>query len=771
MSQPFILKSLAFGIWALCASAALGQTTTFGYDAQGNLKTITDPLRNITTLGYDALNRPIRSTDPYAGITKTSYDALDQIRQIIDPRNLATSYGVNNLGDQISLSSPDTGNRSAQFDEAGNMTQKIDARGVTFNYTYDSLNRVTKQTWSGAGKTAQPAVPNEFIYDQGQFGIGHLTSMLDESGQTDFTYDIRGRMLTKVQTVLASKPKSFTVAFGYGTKGSETGQLTSLTYPSGNRIQLTYDIAGRVQSATLHDLNQVATSLVSNISYNDFININGWQWGNGSIYARTFDLDGRVTHYPLGDASAGGLARTVGYDAAGRIRTITHTGNGTGAQAPALFNQSFDYDNLNRLTQFTNSQLSQSFRYDANGNRTQVQQGAASYTHDIDPGSNKLLRATGPGIGRIFDYDAEGNIKSDGSLSFEFALNGRMRSVTGPVGTTSYWYNAIGQRVKKAGPSGIAGEDNTYYVYDNQGQILGEYDSNGAVIQETVYLDGMPVAVLKQEQGKTVPHYIYADHINTARVITRASDNVMVWRWDHADPFGVALPNETPAGATRFSYNLRFPGQVFDAESGFHYNYFRDYDPGTGRYLTSDPIGLKGGINTYGYVLGNPVSYTDPKGLFVPLAIPFLCAAGGCEVLGLGLAGGAIWWASQHPVHAPGSNYNSLSHDPVTGQPFSAMAGNDGDDDSRSRARPVPWPDRKKGTYSCACRANRDGRCPDNTSIGNQESAIGYGVGSSLSEAKKAAEKDAKDKLGAKSTHHIQCRCVGPNGDRIIPHG
>ncbi len=619
MSQAFILKSLAFGILGLCASMVMGETqnttTTFGYDAQGNLKTVTDPLRQSTTLGYDALNRPIRSTDPYAGVTKTSYDALDQIRQIIDPRNLGTQYGVDSLGDQTSLSSPDTGNRSAQFDVAGNMIQNVDARGVTSFYTYDSLNRMTKRVWFGVSKTAQPVVPNQYIYDQGEFGIGHLTSMIDETGQTNFAYDIRGRMLSKVQTVLASTPKSFTVAWSYGTTGSETGKMTSLTYPSGNRIQFTYDAAGRVQSATLHDVNRVATNLLSNISYNDFINVNGWQWGNGSVYARSFDLDGRVTYYPLGDANTGGLVRTVVYDAAGRIRAMTHTGNGTGAQAPALFDQTFEYDNLNRLTQFSSSQLTQGFRYDATGNRTQVQQGAASYAHDIDPASNKLQRATGPGTGRIFSYDAEGNIKSDGNLSFKFALTGRMRSVTGPTGTTSYWYNAIGQRVKKAGPSGIAGEDNTYYVYDNQGQILGEYDSNGGVIQETIYLDGMPVVVLKQEQGNAVPYYVYADHINTARVITRASDNVMVWRWDHADPFGVALPNENPAGAARFSYNLRFPGQVFDAESGFHYNYFRDYNPQTGRYLQSDPIGLKGGINTYAYVEGNPLSYVDIKGL------------------------------------------------------------------------------------------------------------------------------------------------------------
>ncbi len=89
----------------------------------------------------------------------------------------------------------------------------------------------------------------------------------------------------------------------------------------------------------------------------------------------------------------------------------------------------------------------------------------------------------------------------------------------------------------------------------------------------------------------------------------------VLWRWD-GEAFGDSLPNETVAGSLhKLVMPLRFPGQYYyDAESGLHYNYFRDYSPGAGRYVESDPIGLKGGLNTYSYV-GSPIGYVDPYGL------------------------------------------------------------------------------------------------------------------------------------------------------------
>jgi len=112
-------------------------------------------------------------------------------------------------------------------------------------------------------------------------------------------------------------------------------------------------------------------------------------------------------------------------------------------------------------------------------------------------------------------------------------------------------------------------------------------------------------------------YYIHADHLGTPRVITKSdATNAKVWEWSNSDAFGANLPNEDPNGTGKnFKYNNRFMGQYYDQETGTMYNYFRDYDPATGRYVQSDPIGLKGGKNTYSYVEGRPLSFADPYGL------------------------------------------------------------------------------------------------------------------------------------------------------------
>ena len=147
---------------------------------------------------------------------------------------------------------------------------------------------------------------------------------------------------------------------------------------------------------------------------------------------------------------------------------------------------------------------------------------------------------------------------------------------------------------------------------------------------------GYTVADALQLESASAPSQIddlHPDHLGTVRAITDTSQRV-VWRWD-STPFGDTLPKEDPDGdgdGQALRFNLRFPGQYFDTETGLHYNYFRDYDPATGRYVQSDPIGLRGGLNTYAYVGGNPVVSADPLGLILWKGT--MTSTGGAFVLG-----------------------------------------------------------------------------------------------------------------------------------------
>jgi RHS repeat-associated protein len=147
------------------------------------------------------------------------------------------------------------------------------------------------------------------------------------------------------------------------------------------------------------------------------------------------------------------------------------------------------------------------------------------------------------------------------------------------------------------------------YVYDDQGRLLGEYDSSSGYSQETVWFNNQPVATIING----VTYYVNADNIGAPRSIVRASDNVEMWRWD-SDPFGHSTPTAPNPSAGTITYNLRFPGQV--AGIGYYYlNGARDYNAVTGRYLEPDPSGLRGGPSRYAYAAGNPVSVIDPSGL------------------------------------------------------------------------------------------------------------------------------------------------------------
>ncbi len=160
------------------------------------------------------------------------------------------------------------------------------------------------------------------------------------------------------------------------------------------------------------------------------------------------------------------------------------------------------------------------------------------------------------------------------------------------------------------------------------GLLYGEYDASGSLVREYVYLNGEPIAQIDNVSSSDVLTYLHTDHLGTPRVASNTS-GASVWSWD-SDAFG----NGAPTGSQ--TVNLRFAGQYYDDESGLHYNWNRYYDPETGRYISSDPIGLSGGLNTFAYVSANPVMFTDPEGLKSVMCAP------GDDLCRMGIHGGNI---------------------------------------------------------------------------------------------------------------------------------
>ena len=183
----------------------------------------------------------------------------------------------------------------------------------------------------------------------------------------------------------------------------------------------------------------------------------------------------------------------------------------------------------------------------------------------------------------------------------------------------SYRYNGKGERVYRSGNA-----DTVHSLYDEGGHWLGDYDENGAVIQQVIWFDGLPVGVLAMIGSALELRYIEVDALGSPRAVIDPVRNLAVWRWDlTGETFGESEPNMEPDNdGLGFVFDMRYPGQQYGSATELNYNYFRDYDPSTGRYVQSDPIGLRGGVSTYGYVSGNPITRFDPYGLVERILFP-----------------------------------------------------------------------------------------------------------------------------------------------------
>jgi RHS repeat-associated protein len=522
---------------------------------------------------------------------------------------------------------------------------------VALGFTYD-----TAPTECPAGET---------------FHVGRLARMtVGSSDGTAFCYDRFGNLTRKVQT---TQGRSFTVRYDHaprirngtdapGRPRPPATLVFGMTYPDGALVRIGRNGRGDATDLTVTLANGQVKTLVSGTVHYPFGPAWWWTYGNGRKLTRSRTPSGRPGF--VEDSRAGGLSEGYWFDAAGNLDSLR---NASQADPPK---RKYSYDGLDRLTEVrdgASNALLQGYGYNATGDRTTDTNGAtrsfayATGTHRLssagsvnrayDAAGNTIriggaaaLAANRPALAadtqaRSWRAQAQAQARAQtaraakrgGKASVtapaklapatvrEFAYDdaGRLKQVKRDgVVAMDYRYNARGERVYRSGSG-----QTVHTVYDEAGHWLGDYDVAGNAIQQAIWLDDLPVGLLVGAGTNQKLYYLEPDALGSPRVAIDPDRDVAVWRWDLAgEAFGNSAPNEDPDGdGIAFTLDMRFPGQRYDAASELVYNYFRDYDPTTGRYIQSDLIGQEGGLDSYGYVGANPLILTDRFGLAAEL--------------------------------------------------------------------------------------------------------------------------------------------------------
>jgi RHS repeat-associated protein len=494
-----------------------------------------------------------------------TYDAGDHVTSVTDPRGLVTRYDYDGLGQRWSVTSPDTGVTNFSYDVYGRVAAMSRANGAVTVYGYDGLGR---RTSVGSGGQVQT-----FAYDLCANGLGRLCSASDSTGSTSYSYTAEGWIGNRSFNVGG-------VTYATGQAYDAAGHVTMVSYPDGNRVYYNYT-NGVVSSVTLQ-VNGTSVPGASAVNYRPADTaMSGWISSNGVANTIAADSDGRIT----GITASGVVNQIYNYDAADRLVQLTDT------MDPAV-SRGLGYGEQSRLWTITSSGGLRVLQNDVNGNRLSSNANGVVTASTLDASSNRLMGLTG-GQSMQFAYDAQGNQVAGPTGSLQYDPFNRLSYAAG----VSYYVNPEGVRLRKQAPG-----QTSYFAPGGNGMMMSEYGSSGWI--DYIWLNGRLVGRLVAGQVQA----IHGDQLDRPVAVTDAGQNT-VWRAQNS-PFDRVVVLSTSA-----PLNIGFPGQYYDAETGYWNNGFRDYDGDTGRYIQSDPIGLEGGVNTYVYGGGNPLSNVDPDGL------------------------------------------------------------------------------------------------------------------------------------------------------------
>uniref|UniRef100_UPI003736AFE2 RHS repeat-associated core domain-containing protein n=1 Tax=Pseudomonas anguilliseptica TaxID=53406 RepID=UPI003736AFE2 len=606
------------------------QSNQISYFADGLQQTAKDAAGNVTKQRYNALDQLVELEDGAGGVSHFAYDARGNLAQITDPAGRITRFlhdvldrrvGEIKVGDDSTASLE----RRFEYDSLGNLHKVLTPDGRVSLYRYDADNRLVELSHYASAAAADAEYVTQYTYNV----LDQLLSYEDAGSRAEYGYNELGQLIRTTVTYKSANP------------------VFSKTY------LYTYDVNGRTQTYSNPE-QQTYTYLYSPHGQLAGVSIPG----EGSISQQNFNwLQPQQTLFPGGSALKvvyDGLLRDAqrvlndpagnpiqrhaySYDAVGNITAI-ETEEGT---------TRYSYDKRYHLTSADypagDSRADEFFAYDGLGNRLS----RASTAEQLDISQwqynahNQLVSHDGIG----YRYNGDGHLVEKGALQGENSLkqsaeidhwryqyDSRERLVEvqkNGQALVKYSYNPLGQRISK---TLLGSNRTTYYLYSLDG-LVGEYDEQGGLQQEYAY---DPTAAWmsaplftrakRKDTGAWAVSYYGANHMGTPEVAFEKSGEI-TWR-GKARAFG-----ETQVALNLIDNPLRFPGQYFDAETGLHYNYFRDYDPSLGRYIQADPLRLGGGANSYGYAYQDPLSLTDPTGEIVPIILGYARCVASCKLI------------------------------------------------------------------------------------------------------------------------------------------
>jgi len=622
-------------------------TITYTHDAAGNIETMTDALGVEVSYSYDALNRLTLADLP---------GATEDIRYVYDSGTFC-GLGIGRLCSVVDQS----GTTLYSYDGFGNTTtQQKSELGLVYTtgYGYDAVNRLTKITYPDG---------REVNYPRDAIGrIAGITTTVNGSSQTvvgDRSYRADGLVTGEAYGNTLHETRTYDIR----------GHLREVYVGSVDTRLMSYDYNGNVTSAQslqqtgayLYDAldrltqDQVTTTEVATTDYAYDGNGNRTS-ENTTTYIYDSDsnrLSG--TRRPKGSFTVNGAGQTLSdnrgrnytYNAAGRVQEVTASGvtanyfyNYQGLRTRKTLGSQvtiYHYDFTGRLLAETSStgRLQRAYLYDDEAPVAQIEAVSVAPfeivldNHDaVYVGNWPTATSLSGFYGTDYQTNTKGKGKDTAAWTPSVPVAGTYQVYARWVAASSHAGNALFSIEHSAGTTTVPVDQRA-----NGGEwvLLGTFTldagTNTNIVlsgkaKGTVIAGAVKVGPTTGGATREAIYYLHTDHLTTPRLATDAAGEV-VWRWD-----GRAFGDSAPIGG--ITVNLRYPGQYYDQETGLHYNAARYYDSGLGRYLTSDPIGLGAGPNTYLYVGANPLYWIDATGLaaeciFTPLSFRYSASGQG----------------------------------------------------------------------------------------------------------------------------------------------